>query len=124
MSGEGWAPCEESTAWAQCNSQHSELSCWSAVWVAVVLPHTHGMPATAAFRRPCQLPTLASLPHTGFGGPKRLRKQNDASSAADVDNYRPSRFDDGVARKVAKKFGGEQWVAAVWNSVLPSGFER
>ena len=43
----------------------------------------------------------------GFGGPKRLRKQNDASSAADVDGYRPSRFDDGVARKVGKKFGGE-----------------
>lgn len=56
----------------------------------------------------CQL----SCPHflsvsTGFGGPKRLRKQNDASSAADVDGYRPSRFDDGVARKVGKKFGGE-----------------
>lgn len=43
----------------------------------------------------------------GFGGPKRLRKQNDASSAADVDGYRPSRFDDGVARKVGKKFGGK-----------------
>lgn len=42
----------------------------------------------------------------GFGGPKRLRKQNDAASAADVGGYRPSRFDDGVARKVAKKFGG------------------
>ncbi|KAL4419941.1 hypothetical protein ABPG75_007039 [Micractinium tetrahymenae] len=42
----------------------------------------------------------------GFGGPKRLRKQNDAGSAADVDGYRPGRFDDGVARKVAKKFGG------------------
>ncbi len=38
----------------------------------------------------------------GFGGPKRLRKQNDASSAADVDGYRPSRFDDGVARKVRR----------------------
>ncbi|GAB4815830.1 hypothetical protein N2152v2_002876 [Parachlorella kessleri] len=37
----------------------------------------------------------------GFGGPKRLRKQNDASSAADVDGYRPSRFDDGVGAKVA-----------------------
>lgn len=37
----------------------------------------------------------------GFGGPKRLRKQNDAASAADVGGYRPSRFDDGVARKAS-----------------------
>lgn len=42
----------------------------------------------------------------GFGGRKRLNKQNNASSAADVDGYKPSRFDDGVARKVGAKFSG------------------
>jgi rRNA-processing protein EBP2 len=50
----------------------------------------------------------------GFGGPKRLRKQNDAASAAAVDGYRPARFDDGVARKVARNVGGaggEPWSA-------------
>ena len=54
------------------------------------------------------LPTMSAPPlSAGFGGPKRLRKQNDASSAADVDGYKPSRFDDGVARKAGKKFGGK-----------------
>lgn len=31
----------------------------------------------------------------GFGGRKRLKKQNDASSAADMEGFRPARF--GVA---------------------------
>ncbi len=31
----------------------------------------------------------------GFGGRKRLGKQNDASSAADMDGFRQGRFDDG-----------------------------
>lgn len=50
----------------------------------------------------------SNLPRTraGFGGPKRLRKQNDAASAADVDGYRPSRFDDGVAAKFGGGGGG------------------
>lgn len=43
----------------------------------------------------------------GFGGPKKSKKQNDAYSAADVDGYKPSKFDDGVARKVGGKFGGK-----------------
>lgn len=43
----------------------------------------------------------------GFGGPKRIRKQNDATSVADVEGYKPSRFDDGIARKVARKFQGQ-----------------
>ena len=33
----------------------------------------------------------------GFGGRKRLGKQNDASSAADMDGFRQGRFDDGFA---------------------------
>ena len=36
----------------------------------------------------------------GFGGRKRLGKQNDASSAADMEGYKPGRFDDG--------FGGQR----------------
>ena len=32
----------------------------------------------------------------GFGGRKRLGKQNDASSAADMNGFRQGRFDDGV----------------------------
>lgn len=67
----------------------------------------------------------------GFGGPKRLSKQNDASSAADVDSYKPSRFDDGVA----KKFGGEWafcccllllfWVGQqlMWTATSPLTFD-
>jgi rRNA-processing protein EBP2 len=47
----------------------------------------------------------------GFGGPKRASKQNDAFSAADVDGYRPAKFDDGVARKVQGKFGAKGGVA-------------
>ena len=31
----------------------------------------------------------------GFGGRKRLGKQNDASSAADTDGFRQGRFNDG-----------------------------
>ncbi len=34
----------------------------------------------------------------GFGGRKRLSKQNDASSAADMDGFRQGRFDDGFGR--------------------------
>ncbi|WIA16368.1 hypothetical protein OEZ85_013064 [Tetradesmus obliquus] len=40
----------------------------------------------------------------GFGGRKRLQKQNDAFSAADMSGYKPGRFDDGPAGK--KKGGG------------------
>jgi rRNA-processing protein EBP2 len=40
----------------------------------------------------------------GFGGRKRLQKQNDAFSAADMSGYKPGRFDDGFAGK--KKGGG------------------
>ncbi len=35
----------------------------------------------------------------GFGGRKRLGKQNDATSAADTDGYRQGRFDDGLGRR-------------------------
>lgn len=35
----------------------------------------------------------------GFGGPKRLKKQNDASSAADMDGYKPSKFNDGMGKR-------------------------
>ncbi len=34
----------------------------------------------------------------GFGGRKRLGKQNDASSAADMGGFRQGNFDDGVGR--------------------------
>jgi rRNA-processing protein EBP2 len=56
----------------------------------------------------------------GFGGRKRLRKQNDAFSSASTDGYKPGRFDDGIGRKggkgkpggvkggVNKKKGGKQ----------------
>ena len=37
----------------------------------------------------------------GFGGRKRLGKQNDATSAADTDGYRQGRFDDGLGRRLA-----------------------
>lgn len=37
--------------------------------------------------------------YIGFGGPKKLKKQNDAYSAADVDSYKPAKFDDGMGRK-------------------------
>ncbi|KAF6251220.1 eukaryotic rRNA processing [Scenedesmus sp. NREL 46B-D3] len=39
----------------------------------------------------------------GFGGRKRLQKQNDAFSAADMSGYKPGKFDDGFA---GKKQGG------------------
>lgn len=32
----------------------------------------------------------------GFGGRKRLGKQNDASSAADMDSFKQGRFEDGI----------------------------
>ena len=35
----------------------------------------------------------------GFGGRKRLGKQNDATSAADTDSYKQGRFDDGLGRR-------------------------
>jgi len=38
----------------------------------------------------------------GFGGKKRLQKQNDAFSAADMSGYKPGRFDDGVGKKGGK----------------------
>eukprot|EP00775_Hariotina_reticulata_P003949 gene3949-4203_t len=41
----------------------------------------------------------------GFGGRKRLQKQNDAFSAADMSGYKPGRFDDGVG---GKKGAGKQ----------------
>ena len=34
----------------------------------------------------------------GFGGPKRLQKQNDAVSAADMEGYKPGRFNEGFSR--------------------------
>jgi rRNA-processing protein EBP2 len=40
----------------------------------------------------------------GFGGRKRLQKQNDAFSAADMSGYKPGKFDDGP--KFAGKKGG------------------
>lgn len=39
----------------------------------------------------------------GFGGRKRLQKQNDAFSAADMSGYKPGRFDDGFG---SRKGGG------------------
>lgn len=39
----------------------------------------------------------------GFGGRKRLQKQNDAFSAADMSGYKPGRFNDGFG---GKKGGG------------------
>jgi rRNA-processing protein EBP2 len=42
----------------------------------------------------------------GFGGRKRLQKQNDAFSAADMSGYKPGRFDDGFAGKGKKGGGG------------------
>ena len=55
----------------------------------------------------------------GFGGRKRLQKQNDAFSSANMEGYKPGRFDDGGGRKggkgklgvkggVGKKTGGKQ----------------
>jgi rRNA-processing protein EBP2 len=41
----------------------------------------------------------------GFGGRKRLQKQNDAFSAADMSGYKPGRFDDGVGGKKGGKQG-------------------
>lgn len=41
----------------------------------------------------------------GFGGRKRLQKQNDAFSAADMSGYKPGRFDDGFGGKGGKKGG-------------------
>jgi rRNA-processing protein EBP2 len=48
----------------------------------------------------------------GFGGRKRLKKQNDAFSSASMEGYKPGRFDDGLGRKkgsggVQKKKGGK-----------------
>ncbi len=40
----------------------------------------------------------------GFGGRKRLQKQNDASSAADMDTFKQGRYNDG--------FGGR------WGNIL------
>ena len=40
----------------------------------------------------------------GFGGRKRLQKQNDASSAADMDTFKQGRYNDG--------FGGR------WGTIL------
>jgi rRNA-processing protein EBP2 len=41
----------------------------------------------------------------GFGGRKRLQKQNDAFSAADMSGYKPGKFDDGP-NFAGKKGGG------------------
>jgi hypothetical protein len=42
----------------------------------------------------------------GFGGKKRLQKQNDSFSAADMSGYKPGRFDDGGGRKGGGGGGG------------------
>ena len=42
----------------------------------------------------------------GFGGKKKLQKQNDAFSAADMSGYKPGRFDDGFKRKGGGGGGG------------------
>lgn len=43
----------------------------------------------------------------GFGGRKRLGKQNDASSAADMSGYKPGRFDDGLGARGGVRKGGK-----------------
>jgi rRNA-processing protein EBP2 len=42
----------------------------------------------------------------GFGGRKRLQKQNDAFSAADMSGYKPGKFDDGFGGKKGGGGGG------------------
>eukprot|EP00878_Enallax_costatus_P021073 GHUV01022294.1.p1 GENE.GHUV01022294.1~~GHUV01022294.1.p1 ORF type:complete len:344 (+),score=146.69 GHUV01022294.1:239-1270(+) len=42
----------------------------------------------------------------GFGGRKRLQKQNDAFSAADMSGYKPGRFDDGFGSRRGGGSGG------------------
>lgn len=42
----------------------------------------------------------------GFGGRKRLQKQNDAFSAADMSGYKPGKFKDGFGSKKGKGGGG------------------
>jgi hypothetical protein len=52
--------------------------------------------------------SLLLLP-TGFGGRKALKKQNDAYSAANMDDYKPGRFKDNFGPRkggVQKKQGG------------------
>lgn len=44
----------------------------------------------------------------GFGGRKRLKKQNDAFSSANMDGYKPGRFDDGAGGTGGGKGKGPQ----------------
>lgn len=47
----------------------------------------------------------------GFGGRKRLKKQNDAGSAADMDSFRQGRFQTGSGRGRGAS-GEESWPSA------------
>jgi hypothetical protein len=61
---------------------------------------------TPAGEQPVSKKRSAKNERYGFGGRKRLGKQNDVASAADTEGYRPGRFDDGIGRRcsVSRRF--------------------
>lgn len=76
------------------------LSLLNCYFIFSILRFTHDLTGhVAAGERPVSKKRAAKDDRWGFGGRKRLGKQNDAASAADTEGYRPGRFDDGIGRR-------------------------